>query len=288
MTYGDWYSQYIQLYKRKIADKTRESYARLHQLVSPVLAGRELGEILPDDIQRALIAAEDNAGSRQAQLAYALLHAVFRRAVRSRLLQYNPVDGVDKPSHDAMPGRAIIGDDWQLLQPVIDADLAFCLMARAGLRRGEVLGLRWSDVDIRSCVIRVSRQYQRVKGHAVIVPPKSSAGVRSVPIDPALLPLIRAHYRLTPGARVVSCSPETLRRRWKSAQLEAGLPADRLYRLHDLRHTFATRLNLAGCNLRVLQYIIGHADFNLTLSTYAHVGELAAISEYNRLAEALH
>ena len=104
MTYSEWFSQYLSLYKRKISDKTRESYLRLAQLVAPIIGAKPLEAITPDDIQAALVAAEDQAGSRQAQLVYTLLHAVFRRAVRSKHLRENPVEAVDKPDHEGKQG----------------------------------------------------------------------------------------------------------------------------------------------------------------------------------------
>lgn len=286
MTYAEWYGVYLQLYKRSIRPKTRESYDRLQQLIAPILGPIQLQEISPDDVQLALLVVADRAGSRQAQLAYALIHAVLRRACRSRRLQYNPADGVDRPEHDAQQGRAIEGEAWRILQPIIDDDLAFALMARAGLRRGELLGLRWGDVDLAAGLIHVRRQLVRVDGQLKEQPTKSSAGMRDVPIEPRLMATIRRCYRLAPNHRIVSCAPETLARRWKRAQEAAGIKQP--YRLHDLRHTYATNMLLAGCKPRVLQYMIGHSSLDLTMATYAHVGAMAAIEEVNRISASLH
>lgn len=286
MTYAEWYGMYLQLYKRSIRPKTRESYDRLHQLIRPILGPIQLPEISPDDVQMALLAVADRAGSRQAQLAYALIHAVLRRACRSRRLQYNPADGVDRPDHDARQGRAIEGEAWRILQPIIDDELAFALMARAGLRRGELLGLRWGDVDLAAGLIHVRRQLVRIDGQLKEQPTKSSAGLRDIPIEPRLMATIRRCYRLAPNHRIVSCAPETLARRWKRAQEAAGI--EQPYRLHDLRHTYATNMLLAGCKPRVLQYMIGHSSLDLTMATYAHVGPMAAIDEVNRISGSLH
>ena len=109
MNYAQWYETYMSLYKRRLSDKTRESYARLDQLVNPIIGAKPLEAITPDDIQAALVAAEDQAGSRQAQLVYTLLHAAFRRAVRSGHIRQSPVEAVDKPDHEGKQGRAIEG-----------------------------------------------------------------------------------------------------------------------------------------------------------------------------------
>lgn len=286
MTFSDWYGVYMTLYKRDLAPKTREGYDRLQGLLAPSLGALALAAVSPDDIQAALNQVADQAGSRQAQLAYALIHAALSRAVKSRHIPYNPADAVDKPAHAGTKGRAVTGADWTALQPVIDSDLAFALMARAGLRRGELLALRWGDIDLPARLIRVSRQLVRVGGQLVEAAPKSAAGVRCVPIEPPLMAIIRRVYKLAPAQRVVRCAPETLARRWRRAQELAGIAQP--YRLHDLRHTYATRLAAAGYSMRILQYTIGHSSLELTASTYTHIGAEAALAELDRVSESLH
>ena len=287
MTYKQWYQEYLRLYKRKLAEKTQESYTRLNALISPIIGTKELEAITPDDIQTAIISAEETAGCRQAQLVYTLLHATFRRAVRSGHIRQSPVEAVDKPDHEGKQGRAIEGADWQLLAPIIRESVAFSLACFAGLRRGEVLGLRRGDIDLEAGLIRIERQRVRVRGQLVTAPPKSSAGVRIVPISPELAPILTKAVRyLLPAAYLVPISPETLGRRWNTAQKAAGIKAP--YRFHDLRHTYATRLVLEGINLRVLQYVIGHADYQLTVSTYTHIGAAAAKIELSRVYNSLH
>lgn len=285
MEFSAWFEAYLTLYKRKIAPKTRESYARLYLLLSP-LHGTPLDQLTPDQLQAALIGVEIAAGSRQAQLAYTLLHACLRRAVRSRHLQYNPAVAIDKPEHDTKAGRAICAADWQRLLPEIEADAAFALMAFAGLRRGELLALRREDIDLPAGVIHVTKQRLRVGGRLAIVPPKSAAAVRDVPILPELAGVLRQLPLMHPATLVCSCSPETLARRWRRAQEREGIVQP--YRLHDLRHTYATRLVAKGCNLRILQYMIGHSSYQLTAQTYTHIGAFEAKSEVNRLFAALH
>ena len=287
MTYGEWFSQYVKLYCRKLAPKTLEGYTRLAQLLAPQLDALPLDQVSAEDVQAALLAVEATAGPRQAQLAYTLLHAVFRRACRSRLLSWSPVEALDRPEHQPREGRAITGEDWAQLLPSITGDVAFSLMAFAGLRRGEVLGLTRADIDLAGRLIHVSRQRVRVHGKLTTSAPKSAAGVRDVPILPELLPqLSQACRYCLPSAPLVRCSPETLARRWRAAQDAAGIAQP--YRLHDLRHTYATRLVLAGCNPRVLQYVIGHADLSLTMRTYTHIGAADAAAELSRLKFSLH
>lgn len=287
MTYEQWYSQYLALYKRNLRPKTRESYARIHALISPSLGSLDLQEISPDDIQRALLAVEDAAGSRQAQIAYALLHAVFHRAVRSRHIDLSPMDAIDKPNHVATKARVITDEDWQTLRPIVCASPALALMAFAGLRRGEVLGLRRGDIDFDAGLIRIERQRVRVACKLITCPPKSSAGVRCVPIVPELLPILRlASCCLLPSAHLVCCAPETLNHRWRRAQLAASIAHP--YRLHDLRHFYVTMLVSANVSPRIAQYVAGHSSMSLTMDIYTHIGAREAISEFSRRKLSLH
>lgn len=280
MTYGEWYRTYLDLYKRDLAPKTRESYARVATLMAPVLDGLELDQITPDDVQRALLAVSDAAGTRQGQIAYALVHAVLRRAERSRRLHWNPADALDKPKHDAKPGRSINVTDWATLRPSIDADVALAVLAYAGLRRGELLALRWGDLG--PDVVHVHLQRVRIAGKLVEQRPKSAAGVRDVPILPDLRRVLDAQPLHHPRALVCPVAPETLAHRWRRVQELAGI--EQPYRLHDLRHTYATRLVAAGCDLRVLQYMLGHSSYELTAGTYTHMDGSLAMNTCARLA----
>lgn len=283
MTYSEWFSLYLSLYKRRIKPKTLESYTRLQGLLVPILGALDLAAISPDHIQGALILVEDQAGSRQAQLAYTLLNGCFARAVRSEHIRKNPVDAVDKPQHHAAKGRAIKGADWQLLKPVILGDVAFALAAFAGLRRGELLALRREDIDFTSGFIRVRRQLVRIKGQMIEQTPKSESGVRDVPIDADLLPILRtACCLLHPKARLINAAPETINHRWKRVQLEEGI--EQPFRLHDLRHTYATRLVAAGARLAVVQYALGHSSIKLTVDTYTHIDGADAAEDIKRVA----
>lgn len=287
MTYNEWHTMYLSLYKRKLKPKTRESYDRLHALLSPILGDMELTTIMPDHIQAALIAVEESAGSRQAQLAFTLLRASLSRAVRSKHLPESPVDAIDKPEHHSAKGRAIRGADWELLRPVILKSPAFALAACAGLRRGELLALRRCDVDLSGRVLHVRRQLVRVSGALVEQTPKSAAGIRDVPILPELQPVLQSACRLLhPQTRVVPIAPETLDRRWRRAQELAGIAQP--YRLHDLRHTYATRLVAAGCNLNAVQYLLGHSSFQLTADTYTHLDGFDAAEAVHRISASLH
>jgi len=268
MNYAQWYQQYMTLYKRSLAPKTRESYDQVTRLyIQPAVGDVELEAVTPEHVQLAINAAADRGG-RQAQVVYSVMHAVMRRAYRSRLIGWNPVDAIDKPEHEQEQGKALCAADLQIAEPLIRDDLALSLALYAGLRRGEVCGLQWGDVDLKASVLHVRRQRCRAAGELIVKAPKSRAGVRDIPIAADLLPILKAAYRLTPSAWVVDVNPEAITKRWVKLQRE--LQTGERYRLHDLRHTYGSRLVLDGVNLRVVQYLMGHSKIDITMRVYSH------------------
>lgn len=284
MVFGVWFADYLSLYKRGLKPRTLEEYTRLYRLhIAPELAAIDLAAITPEHIQRVLIGAEARSGQRSAQAVHALLRACLRRAVRSRLLQWSPVDAVDRPQHTPQQGTALSEADYAAALPFILDDVGLSLALLAGLRRGEIAGLQWGDVDIKARQIHVRRIRHRVGGQLITGTPKSAAGERFVPIAPELLPVLRRAYRLPPSAWVCPCAPEAHDRRWQRIQ-QRDLVLSQRYRLHDLRHTYVTRLLLAGALPRVVQYVAGHSSLELTMQVYTHVTPTDALRELDRVA----
>lgn len=281
MTYAEWYTKYLQVYKRNLAPKTRESYDQVTAAyILPVVGALLLEDVTPEHVQEAVNAAADRGG-RQAQIVYAVIHAVMRRAYRSRLIPFNPADAVDRPVHDQEQGKALSAADLAEAEPLILDDLALSLALYAGLRRGEICGLQWQDVDLKGGVLRIRRQRCRAGGDLITKSPKSRAGVRDVPISAELLPLLKAAFRIAPRSWVVDVAPEAITRRW--SKLQKQLAMEDQYRLHDLRHTYGSRLVLDGVNLRVVQYLMGHSKIDVTMRVYSHCRASDAQRELKRV-----
>lgn len=289
MLFCEWYTQYMTLYKSALKPRTREEYDRIQRTyLAPILGALDVAAITPEDVQRCLVLAADRGGTRQAQAVFSLIHAVMRRACRSRLILWNPVDALDKPEHTPEQGRQLTDRDYDAAAPFIRQDLALSLALFAGLRRGEICGLQWGDVDLQHGVLHIRRQRQRVNGQLIVQTPKSASGCRDVPIAPELLPLLRQSFRFFPKAFVVECSPEHVGHKWASIQQRDVLLSQH-YRLHDLRHTYGSRLILKGCLPRVVQYLMGHGSLEVTMRVYSHVDADQAAREVRKVyAENLH
>lgn len=269
----EWLELWLETYKvRKIRAKTQESYRRvLDAYILPPIGGIELEDLTPENCQHVINAVIDRGFTRQAQIVYTLMHAAFERAVRSGRLDKSPMATLDKPEHVQKHGRAMTPSDLAcVLEHAGDCPYwpALAVMLYAGLRRGEVLALTWGDIDLHQGVIHVRRNAVRVDGQLAVGPPKSSAGIRDVPISHVLRPILRVAHRRTPWGRLCSCSPETIAKHWRQLQQRAGIAQP--YTLHDLRHTCATVWVANGMVPKHAQYLLGHATLALTVDLYAH------------------
>ena len=285
MDYEAWFNLYLSTYKRSIKPRTREEYERQHRAyIAPVNGKMPLEDVRPENCQSIINAATEK-GERLGQAVYALLRAVLRRAVRSRRLLWSPMDAIDRPRHTAKQGNALTEADYLAVIPAISENLALSLALFSGLRRAEITGLKWGDVDLQSNTIHVRRIRHRDKGQLVEASPKSAAALRDIPIASELLPILKNSYCLAPMLYCIDAAPETIDRQWQ--RIQAKLQLSEHYRLHDLRHTYVTRAILAGINPRVVQYLAGHSSLDLTMQVYSHITADSAKAEILRVA-ALH
>jgi integrase len=250
------------------------------------------------------VANRPGAGDTTAQHTYAVLHAALVRAVRSRKVATNVVDLVDKPS---AAHREI--DPWtaQEVDGFLDAVSGdrfgplYAFAIATGLRQGEILGLRWHDVDFERRELRVTAQLGRDRR---LAPVKTERGRRSFGLPALAIYALKAQRvqqvpeRLTAGdgwhddgfvfatrdGRAVDW--RSLGRCFVRAQERAGV---RRQRFHDMRHAFATLLLDAGEEIAVISKMLGHADFGTTVDVYSHLSRERSRgcgSPYRRPAEA--
>jgi integrase len=181
----------------------------------------------------------------------------------------NPCKKVDKPrKSDDAPIRVLDQSELEaVFRATPETDRALYLMAAmTGLRRGELLALRWRGIDW--IAQRVRENYVR----GAYGTPKSKRSTRSVPLANRVAGELERHFERSdfqgddqlvfPNAVGEPCDPTTLRRRFERAVKKAGV---RKVRFHDLRHTFGTRMAAAGVSMRTLQEWMGHRDFATTL-----------------------
>jgi integrase len=204
------------------------------------------------------------------------LRAIFRRAVTRGELGVNPTTMLQLP---ALTGRrdriASATEAASLISALPTTDQAVWATALyAGLRRGELLALRWADVGLASGVIRVERSWDIAEGGPI--EPKSRAGCRNVPIAGVLRDHLVAHKLAAQDAEGLvfgrsATQPfdaTTLTRRARTAWSAAGLDPSGL---HECRHTFASLMIAAGINAKALSTYLGHSSVTITYDRYGHL-----------------
>ena len=218
------------------------------------------------------------------------LHKALADAVRWGRLARNPADQADPP-REATPEMSV----WDPLQLRTFLDsvrsdrlfAAWLLAATTGMRRGEILGLRWSDVDLEGGTLSV-RQIRTVARYKVItVTPKTERGARTVALDPQTLSALESHRVLQIEERLRSgpeyqdseglvftqpdgstIHPERFSSWFKQHCQRSGLPS---IRLHDVRHSYVTALLGEGVPLKVVSQRVGHSSPMVTMTIYQHV-----------------
>ena len=281
--------QWLDAVKPNLRHKTWDQYRRIViKQVLPTLGERKLLELRPIDIQN-LYTARRKAGlsPRSLQLIHSILHNALGRAVKWGLLGLNPAAAVSRPR---VPKRemAVLNATQvcQLLLAAKDHRLSalFRLAVTGGLRLGELLGLKWSDVDWASSTIHVMRQLQRhPDGGIELNQPKTARSIRTVQLGKETLrELMRQHNRRETMVGVdphsddlifVSRKGRPLRSRgvqkaFKGLLEQAGLPE---IRFHDLRHTAASLMLSIGMPVYQVARQLGHAQASTTLDVYGHL-----------------
>jgi len=205
------------------------------------------------------------------------LHAMFAFAIRRGWCVRNPVALVEKPRGGRnLDIRFLEVQELEALLAATPTDerglterVLYLTAAMTGLRRGELLALRWQDIDWTAGVVRVRRNYTRGQFGT----PKSHRSSRAVPLAQRVRGELELHHersRFQAPADLVFPHPELgvvldpakLRKRFQAAARRAGL---RPVRFHDLRHTFGTRMAAAGAPLRWIQEWLGHSDYRTTM-----------------------
>jgi integrase/predicted RNA-binding Zn-ribbon protein involved in translation (DUF1610 family) len=222
---------------------------------------------------------------------HACLHKACRDAVRWGHIPRNPLDVADPPRAQGDGSKEM--QTWSaeqlkaFLNTVADERLygLWHLIAMTGMRRGEAIGLRWSDVDLEASRLAVRRALIPINREVVVSEPKTAKGRRLIALDAATIEVLKAQAArqldeqkewdeawvetglVFTAANGAALDPESVSRYFRLAVKKAMLPT---IRLHDLRHTHATLALQAGIHPKVVSERLGHATVSITLDTYSH------------------
>ncbi len=308
-TVAEFFDRWLGDYAR--ASVGRRTYERYEEIVRLHVVPA-LGRLRLTDVRAAHILAAER-GWRELGLSpytvlkhHRLVREALQHAVRWQLLVVNPADSVTPPRPERREMLALDRDQAAALLDVAAGtryEVAILTALYSGLRVGELLGLRWRDVDLVKGQLRVQQAVQPVKGGGVVyAPPKTHRSRRAVSIPTPVREALLRHRAEQTKARLAAgpawedgdlifaghlggpMSRTRLSLSFQRLLAEAGLPR---IRLHGLRHTMATLMLAQGEHPKIVSERLGHATVGITLDTYSHVLPGLQAAAADRLAAAL-
>lgn len=295
-----WLNQWLQLVEQRgVSIRTWESYEEAARLrIVPFIGHVPLGKLQPLHIQglysELLRTPKQNGPGNLSPTTvrgvHRILHIALEEAVDLGLLYRNPCDRVKPPRVKKTPLKILdAAQATTLLQTTAGArwHAPIALAVLAGMREGEILGLRWRDVDLTGHALTVAQTLLRTASDLRLVDATKTTGShRRIRIGEALSGVLRRHKarqaeeRLKAGPKWTDLdlvcptrvgtptAPRNVYRAFKQALEKAGLPD---VRFHDLRHTHNTLLMSRGIPAKVAAERAGHSSVHMTLDTYSHV-----------------
>ena len=295
MTLGEWMDKWLDEYMIfTVRESTLDSYRCLAEnQVKRFIGEKQLSSLTTAELQKFYnkIKKEGRVtphplkgyelADTMVRKVHMILHQALDVAVKERLIVRNPTVGTTIPKK-AYVEKQVLGDSQ--LDKFMEAikqepywNDFFYVEIMTGLRRGEICGLKWSDINFAEGTLCIKRSVGRVKnGSITIGETKTTAGTRNIILPPSVLTLLEQkqadainewvfpHY-MKPSDPL---HPDTAYRKLKTILKNLELP---LIRFHDLRHTFATQATQGGVDAKTLAGILGHTDASFTLDTYTHV-----------------
>lgn len=289
---------------------TVEFYRNITNKIAEYFKGAILQQITSLQIQKYIIYLRTEYRSKQGKPVsdktirhhYCMLTLVFGFAEEQELITKNPMDKVECPKLAKKKVDALTQEQAkQFFSLLPSAPLEFrCMLylfITTGLRRGELLGLQWGDMDFDNLTIEIKRNVTYTKRNGIVVDtPKTENSERTIPILPALAELLK-RYKLqyhpfgksnafvfpSNKGNTLPRDPNAITRKVKNFMKRNGLPD---LSPHDLRHSCATLLLSNGADIKSVQEILGHTDASTTLNFYVRADMRNMQTATNKLAAA--
>jgi integrase len=284
-----WLNDYVWV---NLAPRTAEGYEHImHRYIIPSLGNKALIQLKPEHLQKYY--SEKLSSGLSAQTVrhhHTTLHKALQTAVEWGLLTRNVADAVSTPRPQYAEMRTWNEDELSLFIKEAKTSSYYSLFYTAlftGMRRSELLALRWCDLDLLLCQIYVSRSMHVLKGGEVVFrSPKTAKGKRLIALSPSAASVLREHEKEQKLEKamlgmsinnddLVFCHidgkpllPNTITHAWIRLVRLIGLKP---IRLHDARHTHASLMLKQGAHPKIVQERLGHAGIQITLDTYSHV-----------------
>ena len=297
-TVGDWMEVWFQDYaKIKVRPSSHQTYqGYIHNHIRPNIGDIPLEKLTSLDLQKFYkkllttgrvdrVEAKGQPKGLSAKTVrniHQILSSGLKLAQEQRLILTNPAEGCALPrvEHQEMKTLTTV----QLASFFREARESgvfelYYLELATGLRRGELLGLKWEDIDLERGDLRVRRQVSRINGEVVEASLKTKNAYRTLPLAEDTVSVLKEQRRkvgnspwVFPSPNGGPISPDSVLHMLHRVLKRAGLPK---VRFHDLRHTFATLALQNGVDVKTVSGMLGHFSAGFTLDTYAHITSAA-------------
>ena len=291
ITVQEHFEEWWEIKRTKVKPTTAENYRFiLDRYILPKLGSQLLRELSTVKIEKMLIELIQDLSESTVRLVAITLTQGLDRAVKDKRLAFNPAKGIERPKGKKRSVTPYTSSEQKKLLEELESHRLFAffrLLAYTGGRRGEILALRWSDLDFEKATLAISKNRTRI-GKTVIEQDstKGGDGKRIVQLDSETLRLVKDHRRRQIEERMKAGSL------WQEANYiftqENGLPLDpstpyqlfkktakkiglRSESLHSIRHLHATELLNSGAGVHLVKDRLGHSDISTTLRIYAHI-----------------
>lgn len=276
MMFREYAEKWLALYKEnKVKPTTLSGYrSMLKAHLYPAFGERLISEITTADVQHFLNERKELA-RKTLHTMLVFLGEIFKDALEDKVISSNPTDSrrITIPSDKQTEREALSLEQVQAVIAGIeklqnDDRRMMSLLLFTGMRRGEVLGLQWEDIDFEAGLIHVKRNVTYAENQPHIGTPKTKKGTRAIPLDDNLRELLKPYQ---PSGFIIGgeapISRMSYRRRWERIEKQVDLHGATA---HIFRHSYLTLAAGVGTDVKTLQTIAGHADIQITMNRYVH------------------
>lgn len=329
-TFGQWAERWLKLKKLEVSNGRYNTYSYRVKNLDPI-AYMQIGKIRTTDIQDVIIAlSEEGYALKTLKDVKNTASQIFRLAIDNRVIDYNPALSVKLPAEAPKETRRALTkeeQEWITAPTEHRAHRMAMIMMYAGLRRGELIPLLWTDVNLEKRTITVNKSVEIINGKSVVKnSTKTAAGMRTVYIPQVLTDFLanEPHNNsllVCPSASGGMMSESAYKRLWDSYLAELNfkfgdfsgilLPNEQSGKMeqyhkpksrfapqkipfvipritaHMLRHTFITLMYIAGVDLLTAKEQAGHADVQTTMEIYTHLDSIYKSKQVEKLDEYL-
>ena len=285
-----WMENYAKIKLRPSTFKTSQGFLKNH--IKPQIGSISLADLTSLDLQRFYKHLLDGgrvdrveAKKKPKGLApktvrniHQMIGSAYNLAIEQKLVSKNPTQGCALPKVEHKEMKTLTADQLSaFFREAKDSGVyeLYYLDLATGLRRGELLGLKWTDVDLDRGILKIQRAISRQNGKVVEAPLKTKNAYRTLSLSADAIDVLMQQRRKTGNSEWVfpspiggTMSPDSVLHMLQRVLKRAGLPR---IRFHDLRHTFATMALQNGVDVKTVSSMLGHYSAGFTLDTYAHV-----------------